>query len=84
MIGTWGGITAGFFGYTELGGFRRVSFMSQLAGSLLAIAYALVKGFIVYSVIAKVFGFRLDEEDEFRGSDLTTHHITAYPEDKVS
>jgi len=35
-------------------------------------------------VIVKVFGFRLDEEDEFRGSDLSIHHITAYPEEKVT
>jgi Amt family ammonium transporter len=58
--------------------------MSQLAGSLLAIAYALIIGFTVYTVIIKVFGFRLDEEAEFYGSDLSIHHITAYPEDKVS
>jgi Amt family ammonium transporter len=58
--------------------------MSQLAGSLLAIVYALVTGFIVYSVIIKVFGFRLDEEAEFYGSDLSIHKITAYPEEKVT
>ena len=84
IIGTWGGISAGIFGYTSLGGLGGVSFMSQLAGSLLAIVYALATGFTVYSLIIKVFGFRLGDEDEFRGSDLAIHHITAYPEDKVS
>ena len=58
-------------------------FMSQLAGSLLAIAYALVTGFVVYAVIVKVFGFRLEEEQEFYGSDLSIHKIGAYPEDSV-
>ena len=44
-----------------LGGLGGVSFMSQLAGSLLAIVYALVTGFLVYTIIVKVFGFRLGE-----------------------
>jgi Amt family ammonium transporter len=84
MIGTWGGISTGIFGDKSLGGLGGVSFMSQLAGSLLAIAYALATGFLVYSMIVKVFGFRISEEDEFRGSDLSIHNITAYPEEKVT
>ena len=83
IVGTWGGVAAGIFGYTDLGGLGGVSFMSQLAGSLLAIAYALVTGFVVYGVIVKVFGFRLDEEQEFNGSDISIHKIGAYPEDSV-
>jgi Amt family ammonium transporter len=83
IVGTWGGIAAGIFGHTSLGGLGGVSFMSQLAGSLLAIAYALVTGFVVYGVIVKVFGFRLEEEQEFYGSDLSIHKIGAYPEDSV-
>jgi Amt family ammonium transporter len=84
MIGSWGGIAAGIFGYTGLGGLGGVSFVSQLAGSLLAIGYALVTGFAVYYVIVKTLGFRLEQEDEFRGSDLAIHQINAYPEDTVS
>lgn len=61
-----------------------VTFMSQLAGSLLAVVYALVTGFVVYGVIVKVWGLRMTEEEEFRGSDLTYHKITAYPEDHIS
>ena len=83
IIGTWGGISAGIFGYKSLGGLGGVSFVSQFAGSLLAIVYALVTGFVVYGVIIKVFGFRLDEEQEFHGSDLSIHKIGAYPEDNV-
>ena len=84
IIGTWGGISAGIFGYKGLGGLGGVSFLSQLAGSLFAIVYALATGFIVYSVIFKVLGFRLEQEDEFRGSDLAIHNIAAYPEDQVT
>jgi len=84
VIGSWGGISAGIFGLTTLGGLGDVTFISQLAGSILAIGYALATGFIVYGIIVKVFGFRLIEEDEFHGSDLTIHKITAYPEETVS
>jgi len=84
VIGTWGGISAGIFGGTALGGLGGVTFISQLAGSALAIAYALATGFAVYGVIVKVIGFRLVDEQEFRGSDLSIHNITAYPEDTVS
>jgi Amt family ammonium transporter len=60
-----------------------VSFVSQLAGSLLAIVYALVTGFAVYKAIDAVSGFRLDEEQEFVGADLSVHSINAYPEENV-
>lgn len=83
VIGTWGGIAAGIFGSTALGGMGGVSFASQLLGSLLAVVYALVTGFVVYYLIDKIFGFRLEQEDEFNGPDLSVHQIHAYPEERV-
>ncbi len=84
IIGTWGGISAGIFGYQALGGLGGVSFLAQLTGSLFAVVYALATGFVIYVIIVKGIGFRLNEDDEFRGSDLSIHKISAYPEDKVS
>jgi len=84
VIGSWGGIAAGIFGGTWAGGLGGVTFLSQLAGSMLAIGYALITGFAVYFVIVKALGFRVTEEDEYRGSDLAIHNINAYPEDHVS
>lgn len=83
LIGSWGGISAGIFGQKLFFGMGGVSFISQLIGTLLAIAFALVVGFVVYGVIAKTVGFRLEDEEEFRGPDLTIHHIHAYPEESV-
>nr|WP_291316974.1 hypothetical protein [Desulfuromonas sp.] len=57
--------------------------MSQLAGSLLAVAYALVTGTVVYFIISRVFGFRMEDEEQFAGPDLSIHSIHAYPEDYV-
>jgi len=83
IVGTWGGISAGIFGGPLFGGMGGVSFMSQLAGSLLAVAYALVTGTVVYFIISRVFGFRMEDEEQFAGPDLSIHSIHAYPEDYV-
>ncbi|WP_303721140.1 ammonium transporter [Malonomonas rubra] len=83
VVGTWGGIAAGIFGSTAFGGMGGVSFISQLVGSLLAVVYAVVTAFVVYKLIDMVSGFRLDEEREFKGPDLSIHRIDAYPEENV-
>jgi len=83
VTGTWGGIAAGIFGSQTFGGMGGVSFMSQLAGSVLAAAFALTCGFLVYFAIHRTIGFRLSEEQEMRGADLAIHNIEAYPEEGV-
>lgn len=83
IIGSWGGIAAGIFGQKLFGGVGGVSFVSQLCGSLLAIIVALASGFLVYGVLSKTIGIRLEQEEEFNGPDLAIHHTGAYPEDSV-
>jgi Amt family ammonium transporter len=83
ICGTWGGIAAGIFGYKELGGMGGVSFVSQLLGSLTAVVFALICGFLVYFALNKTVGIRLSKEDEFAGPDLAIHNIDAYPEEQV-
>jgi len=83
ICGTWGGIAAGIFGYKELGGMGGVSFVSQLLGSVSAVIFALACSYVVYTILAKTVGIRLDKEAEFIGPDLAIHHIDAYPEDQV-
>jgi Amt family ammonium transporter len=83
VIGTWGGIAAGIFGQPLFGGMGGVTFISQLGGSLLAVGYALLNGFIIYGLISKVLGIRLTPEQEFAGPDLSIHSINAYPEEHV-
>jgi Amt family ammonium transporter len=80
LCGAWGGIACGIFGSKALGGMGGVAFMSQLAGTLLGIAVAVVGGLLVYGGIKAVSGIRLDEEQEFNGADLSTHHIYSEPE----
>jgi len=80
LCGAWGGIACGIFGSTALGGLGGVSFMSQLAGTVLGIAIALLGGFVIYGAIKATIGLRLDQEQEFRGADLSIHNIAASPE----
>jgi len=80
LCGAWGGIAAGIFGSHALGGLGGVSVLSQLAGTLLGIIVAAAGGAIVYGLLKKTVGLRLDPEQEFDGADLSIHKISATPE----
>jgi Amt family ammonium transporter len=80
LCGAWGGIAAGIFGAQALGGIGGVSFMAQLAGTLLGILVALAGGAAVYGILKKTVGIRLEAEEEFNGADLSIHKITATAE----
>ncbi len=84
ICGAWGGIAAGIFGTQALGGLGGVSFMSQLVGTVLGVAVALIGGFIVYGILKQAVGIRLDPEDEFKGADLSIHKISSSTDSDVS
>ena len=77
LCGTWGGIAAGIFGTQALGGMGGVSFMSQLIGTLGGVVFAGISGFVVYSLVKSTMGFRLTQEEEYNGADLSIHKISA-------
>lgn len=80
LCGAWGGIAAGIFGSTALGGAGGVSLMSQLIMTGLAIAVALAGSLLVYGSLKVAVGLRLSQEEEYDGADLSIHKITATPE----
>jgi Amt family ammonium transporter len=80
LCGAWGGIAAGIFGLKSMGGLGGVTFMAQLAGTLLGIGVAVAGGLLVYGALKQAVGIRLDQEDEFQGSDLSIHKIGATPD----
>ncbi len=84
LCGAWGGIAAGIFGSTALGGAGGVAFMPQLIMTLMAIAIAFAGGALVYGVLKMTLGLRLDQEEEYQGADLSIHRITATPEREPS
>jgi len=81
--GLWGGIAAGIFGSTALGGAGGVTFMSQLIGTLVGVSIAIAGGCLVYGVIKATMGIRLSEEDEYMGADLAIHHVSSNPEEDM-
>ncbi len=83
LVGSWGGIATGIFGYKAVGGLGGVNFLAQFSGTAFAVVYAVTAGLIVYKVLDSTLGFRLNEDEEFRGADLSIHSIDAYPEDTV-
>jgi len=82
--GVWGGIAAGIFGSTALGGAGGVTFMSQLVGTATGLSIAVVGGFVVYGLIKVTLGIRLSEEDEYQGADLAIHKISSNPEQDMA
>ena len=77
LCGAWGGIAAGIFGSTALGGLGGVTLMAQLVGTITGMLVAVVGGFVVYGVVDKLFGIRLDAEAEYNGADVSIHKISA-------
>jgi ammonium transporter, Amt family len=84
LCGTWGGLAAGLFGSTTLGGLGGVSMSAQLLGTALGVAWATGCGFLIYGVLRATMGLRLSQEEEFDGADLSIHRIGATPEREVN
>ena len=80
LCGLWGGLAAGIFGATALGGLGGVNLTAQAIGSLLGVAIALVGGFVVYGILKMTLGIRMSQEDEYEGADLSLHKISATPD----
>ena len=84
LCGALGGIAAGIFGQTSLGGLGGVSFLAQLIGTVTGVAIALVAGVLVYGLLKILLGLRLTQEEEYDGADLTIHKITSTPDRESS
>jgi CBS domain-containing protein len=53
---------------------------AQLIGTAAALAYGLVAGVVVFTVIKATVGLRVTEDEELTGLDLAEHGMAAYPE----
>ncbi len=72
---------AGIFGAKSLGGIGGVSLLLQLLGTSLGIVIALAGGTLIYGVLKQLFGLRISAEEEYDGSDLIIHKISATAND---
>lgn len=80
LCGAWGGIAAGIFGAKALGGMGGVSLPAQLIGTLGGVAVAVLGSLVVYGLLRRIMGLRLDPEAEFTGADLSIHKVSATAE----
>lgn len=80
LCGAWGGIAAGIFGAKALGGMGGVSLAAQLIGTLGGVAVAVLGSLVVYGLLRRTVGLRLDPEAEFTGADLSIHKVSATAE----
>ncbi|HRK38768.1 MAG TPA: ammonium transporter [Burkholderiaceae bacterium] len=84
LCGTWGGVAAGIFGTTALGGLGGVNLGAQILGTLMGVAWAALAGLVVYGALKAMLGLRLDQEEEYDGADVSIHRISATPDREVS
>ncbi|WP_018508757.1 ammonium transporter [Thiobacillus thioparus] len=80
LCGAWGGIAAGIFGAKALGGLGGVSLVAQLIGTLGGVTVAAFGSLVVYGLLKRFVGLRLDPEAEFNGADLSIHKVSATAE----
>ncbi|MEQ8824149.1 MAG: ammonium transporter [Filomicrobium sp.] len=83
LCGLWGGIACGIFGTEALGGLGGVTLMSQLVGSVAGSLYGLLAGLVIYTIVDVALGFRMSDQEQQRGADLSIHKISANPEEDV-
>ncbi|WED23203.1 ammonium transporter [Vibrio sp. JC009] len=81
VCGAWGGIAAGIFGQSALGGLGGVSLTVQILGTVMGIAVALIGAAAVYGALNTITGLRLSDEDEYNGADLAIHKISSVNEE---
>jgi Amt family ammonium transporter len=84
VCGAWGGLAAGIFGTTALGGLGGVNFTAQLMGTTLGVVWALLGGVVIYGILKITLGLKLSQEEEYDGADLSIHKISATPDREVS
>lgn len=80
LCGAWGGIAAGIFGARALGGIGGVSLAAQVVGTLGGLVIAAGGSFVVYGLLKRFVGLRLDPEEEYNGADLSIHKVSATAE----
>ena len=80
LCGAWGGLAAGIFGSSGLGGLGGVNVGAQAIGTGLGIAWALATGLLIYGALRVTMGLRLTAEEEYEGADLAIHKIGSTPD----
>ncbi|GAB3228668.1 ammonium transporter [Algoriphagus aestuariicola] len=74
--GIWGTLAVGLFG--DLAGMDQV--ISQLIGIGAVGVFCFATAFLIFFVLKKTIGIRVDEKEEIEGLDINEHSMRAYPD----
>lgn len=74
--GIWGTLAVGLFG--DLAGMDQV--ISQLIGIGAVGVFCFATAFLIFFVLKKTVGIRVDEKEEIEGLDINEHSMRAYPD----
>ena len=91
VCGAWGTIAVGLFGAEKVMGVGDVNtglfygaganqLISQIIGVISYMAWGLVCGWILFTLIKKTVGLRVTDQEEYIGLDLEEHGLEAYYE----
>ncbi len=79
--GLWGAIATGIFASVNATGLitgNPHQLVVQIVASISAIAYAAIMTFILAKIVDVVMGFRVSDEEEYVGLDISQHEEVAY------
>ena len=88
--GVWGLLAVGIFAdgtYGDVSGFvagNGSQFVAQLIAAVVAVAWALTTGLILFNVLKRTVGLRASREEELSGLDMPEHGETTYADDDVA
>ena len=74
--GVWGTLAVGIFG--DLAGMNQI--ISQLIGISATAVFCFGTAFLIFFVLKKTIGIRVDEKEETEGLDINEHSMRAYPD----
>ena len=85
ICGAWGLLAVGIFatGHNDVEGLiagNAEQLVPQIVGLLVAAAWGLGAGFILFKALDMTMGLRASEEEEMQGLDVPEHGRSAYPE----
>ena len=80
ICGIWGTLAVGIFG--AMAGFEQI--VIQLIGVLVVGSFSVISSFIIFFIIKKTIGLRVEKEEEIKGLDLAEHGMSSYADFRLN
>lgn len=80
ICGIWGTLAVGIFG--SMAGVEQI--VIQLIGVLVVGGFSVISSFIIFFIIKKTIGLRVEKEEEIKGLDLAEHGMTSYADFRLN